>query len=123
MDATSQADAGEHLPSTPPAQTVHNHSHDDDFPMDPLTSQAVEKLAAGGEDQDAVNGRVPDAASSDAGDEQQTDIEFRDFDWDDMQNHYEAEMEEQTKVEHKIQEEFARLTEVSTPRTTSLWNL
>jgi len=101
MDLTSQAETGEHRPSTPPAQTPGTHN--EDFPTSPLTSQAGGKLDADARD---VKTAQPDE------DEQQLDAKFRAFDWDDLQNRYEGQMEAQTQIERKIQEEFNQLMAV-----------
>lgn len=109
MDVTSPADAGEHRPSTPSAQT--GSVPNGDFPTSPLTSEAGEKLDDKQGDKRAENSKIMDSAQPDE-DEQPSDAEFRDFDWDDLQDRYAKEMEAQTQTEHKIQEEFNQLMAV-----------
>jgi len=104
MNITSPADAGEHRPSTPPAQT-------DDLPTSPLTSKADEKLDDKQGDKRVDNSNVMESAQPNE-DEQPSDSEFRDFDWDDLQDRYAKEMEAQTQTEHKIREEFDQLMAV-----------
>jgi len=109
MDVTSPAGAGEHRPSTPLAQTADDPNMN--FSTSPLTSETGEKPDDKQGDQSVRKSNIIESAQPDE-DEQPSDAEFRDFDWADLQNRYAKEVEAQTQIEHKIQEEFNQLMDV-----------
>lgn len=107
MEVTSQADAGEARPRTPEFQTASEK--DEDF-LDSFTPKAAQKHdTEGGEE------RASDAVGTKTGsheDEASSEGEFTDFEWADLQNRYDADMENQTQTEREIEQEFAKLIAV-----------